>query len=249
MTRLTWGEEKPYEAGVDRGVLYLADGAVPWNGLVGVEESDTGEIHADQFFDANRFRLMQNVGEYGALVEAITYPPAFESYEGVDGYLDQQGRKFFDFSYRSHGSGSPKIHLVYNALATPSPRGTKTLTGSVDLSPFSWSIATVPREIPGARPGSHLVIEPDSARHPEAVETLEGMLYGTDISDPYMPSPEDVVAVFESYVIFRVEYNGDGTFTAMGPDDWITVHGDGTYEITSPSAFYIDEHTHQISSY
>lgn len=249
MTRLVWGEDRSYEAGVDRGVLYLAEGAFPWNGLVGVEEGDSGEINAEHYFDSNRFRVMQNVGEYSSLVEAITYPPAFESYDGWDGALDKQTRKTFDFSYRSHGNDKPKINLVYNAIAAPSLRSNKTLTSTVDVTPFSWAISTVAREIPGARPGSHLVVDPSSARYPDAVEALEEMLYGTDVSDPYMPTPEEVVALFESYVIFKVTYNGDGTFTAVGPDEWITVFSDGTYEITSPTAFYLNQYYHQISSY
>lgn len=45
MPRVVWNDvgKKRYEAGVDRGVLYLPDGSgVPWNGLISVEEDLSG---------------------------------------------------------------------------------------------------------------------------------------------------------------------------------------------------------------
>lgn len=47
MATLVWDKvgERIYQVGVDHGVLYLQDGtAVPWNGLIDVEESSDSEL-------------------------------------------------------------------------------------------------------------------------------------------------------------------------------------------------------------
>jgi hypothetical protein len=80
------------------------------------------------------------------------------------------------------------------------------------------------------------------------MEALEDVLYGTDDESPRLPSPEEVFEIFEENAILRIIDNGDGTWTAIGPDSAIEMLDSETFEITWPSAVYIDADTYTISS-
>lgn len=252
-----WGipEDRLFEAGVDRGVLYLSDGsAVPWNGLTSVKDAPTIDSDEIDYFDGQKFIRRQSSEGFAATIEALTYPSEFEGYDGVDGVMTQQRRKFFGFSYRTHignavtGELGYKIHLVYNALAQPSDKTYSSIGESVDVSALSWDITTLPIAIPGIKPSSHLVIDSTIAL-PRTMQALEDALYGTDDVDGTLPSPLDVLEIFESNATLRIIDNGDGTWTAeTDADDIITMLDDTTFQISWPSAVYIDTDTYQISS-
>lgn len=80
--------------------------------------------------------------EFGATIEAYTYPPEFEECDGSASIatgvaIGQQARKVFGLSYRTivgndvdsndHGY---KLHLIYGALAAPSEKGYTTVNDS-----------------------------------------------------------------------------------------------------------------------
>jgi hypothetical protein len=225
MTRLSWGSgQDPYEQGVDRGVLYLPDAVVPWIGLTSVSESDDGNIDTTHYFDGKRYRFSQNVGNFGARIEA------------------------FSFSWRVQSGDGYKIHLVYGATAKPSSVTRSSLSADVEPATFAWDISTTPVHLPGAMPGSHLVIDSNQA-YTEAFAQFEAMLYGTDTTDPQIPSPEAVAELFDAYSTLRITYLGDGIWKADGPDELIDVLSTGVFYIDSPSAFYLDEYTYMISSF
>jgi hypothetical protein len=70
---LTWDDisERVYQAGIDRGVLYPQDGpAVPWNGLIGMEESSTSELKA-YYLDGVKFLENLSPGEFQGKLKAL----------------------------------------------------------------------------------------------------------------------------------------------------------------------------------
>lgn len=215
MTALTWDGvgEKVYEAGVDHGVLYRPDGAgdyvigYAWNGLVSVTESPTGAESNKQYADNIPYLNLYSAEEFGATIEAFTYPDAFAECNGeaqpeTGVYVGQQTRKVFGLSYRTligndvedlaHGY---KLHLVYGAKASPSEKAYTTLNESPEGVTMSWEVTTIPVPVTGLKPTATLVIDSTKV-DPADLAELEDFLYGTVGSDPMLPQPDAVIAIF-----------------------------------------------------
>lgn len=251
MTRLIWGEpdKRVYEFGVDRGVFYPKAGmGTAWNGLVSVNEESIDASQSLIYVDGVGHTNQLLIGEFAATVEAVTYPDEFEPYDGYSPMQTGQRRNAFDFSYRTMlPDGHYKIHLVYNAAATPSARNHASVNYKIDLELFSWKFTTRPELIPDARPSAHFVID-TSMVNSGVLSVIEDRIYGTDISAPSMPSVEDLLAIFEEFAVFRVTNHGDGTATVSGPD--IAVHevSPNLWELDWPSVIQVAEHTYHASS-
>lgn len=211
---LTWDEvgKRLYEAGVDRGVLYpinsegVYDLGHAWNGLTTITESPSGAEANPQYADNIKYLNLLSAEEFGATVEAFTYPDAFAQCDGTaepePGVLvGQQGRRVFGLAYRTligndlagtdHGY---KIHLIYGAQAAPSEKARATINDSPEATAFSWELTTTPVPVPGLKPAAHLVIDSTKV-DPAKLEELETILYGSVGDDPRLPLPTEVIAI------------------------------------------------------
>lgn len=210
MSRLAWGTpgERFYEAGVDKGVLYIAgQPGVSWSGLISVSETPSGGAGKGYYFDGIKYLNVSSPEEYEATLSAFSSPPQFRPCAGElaihNGLIaTQQPRLPFGLSYRTRVgndiAGSDygyKIHLVYNALAAPAQRPYRTLGGSPDPAVFSWAITTKPPPMSGYKPTAHLVIE-SMTTDPDVLSEIEDLLYGTESTDPTLPTPNDLIAIF-----------------------------------------------------
>lgn len=228
MTKLAWGSigQRFYETGVDRGVLFVeGKPGVPWNGLTSVDENSEGEAPQSYFLDGVKYLQVAMYDYFAATINAFSCPPEFLECDGTKGihnglFATQQPRKTFGFSYRTkigndvdgtdHGY---KIHLVYNALAAPTSRSYQSVGSSADPVALSWAVSTSDEEIPEMKPGAHLVIDETSAP-PEMLEILKRCIYGTDTSDPYLPSIQVVYNIFSAPfddLSAPVNYKGTGS--------------------------------------
>lgn len=250
MSAIAWDIlPKRLQAGLDRGVLYVAGVGVPWNGLISVVEKDPETSDAPMYFDGVSYIIVQGRITFGATLQAFAYPEEFEPFAGEVGVRRGQRRSTtFDMSYRVENGPGYLLHLVYGATASPTLRSTQTLQGEVDLTPFTWEIATVPPMLERSIFTSHFVVD-SSMCTPEALQALEDMLYGTDTTEPTLPTPEEVVDLFLEHADFVVIDHGDGTWTAMAPDGFIETPGDGTFTMLWPNAIYLDEETYRISTF
>lgn len=201
MARLQWDRaEHPFEAGVDRGVLYLESGkGVAWSGLISVVDQAEGGEQEAHYYDGEKY--LDVVGNEDTLlgIEAFTYPDEFSDYDGYQDILDKQGRKLFGFSYRTQTRDSYKIHLVYNCTAIPGEKTWETESDNTDPTTFSWTVPAVPVPVPGAKPTAHLVIDASEASA-TVIDQIEAILYG----------------VTKSYVIPVVD---GGTTTVSSTDE------------------------------
>lgn len=216
MSRIIWDQEgqRFYETGAKQGVLYVKDGAsykkgVPWNGLVGVTESPTGAEATPIYADDIKYLNLMSTEEFGATIEAYTYPDEFEQCDGTASLgagvtIGQQKRKQFGLSYRTTiGNDTDgdaygyKIHIIYGALAAPSEKGYQTINDSPEAITFSWEVTTTPVLVEGMKPTASLVI--DSTKiSPEKLTLLENILYGTANSEARLPLPDEIKAIIES---------------------------------------------------
>jgi hypothetical protein len=215
MAKLTWDEtgKRFYETGVDHGVLFLQNsqggytGGVAWNGLTAVTESPTGAEANPQYADNIKYLNLISVEEFGATIEAFTYPDEFAQCDGTATpsagvAIGQQTRKTFGFAYRTKlgndldGSDyGYKLHLIYGAIAAPSEKAYATVNDSPEALTFSWEITTTPVDVPGFKPTAQLTIDSTKVNALKLAD-LENLLYGTDGVDPVLPLPADVLDIF-----------------------------------------------------
>jgi len=215
MAPLTWDQvgERLYETGVDRGVLYLPDAAgvynqgYAWNGLTTVTESPTGAEPSPQYADNIKYLNMISAEEFGGTIEAFTYPEEFAECDGtavpVPGVaLGQQGRKTFGLSYRTRlgndlegADFGYKLHLLYGAQASPSEKAYATINDSPEAITFSWEITTTPVPVTDFKPTALIVID-SSVVDPTDLAALEALLYGVDLVEAALPTPDAVIALF-----------------------------------------------------
>jgi hypothetical protein len=216
MAEIVWDQvgDRFYETGVDHGVLYIPDpitGAydtgVAWNGLVSVTESPSGAEANAQYADNIKYLNLISAEEFGATIEAFTYPEEFAQFDGVSSpapgvLIGQQARRGFGLSYRSlvgndidgsdHGY---KLHLVYGAQAAPSEKAYTTVNDSPEPITFSWELTTTPVAVTGLKPTAIITIDSRTA-DPADLAALEAVLYGGAATEPELPLPDAVIALF-----------------------------------------------------
>lgn len=207
MTRLVWGQSNQvgYEAGVDRGVLYPLGGTgVAWNGLLAIDESrEGGEIESFHYDGIKYLDVVANK-TFKATLKALSSPEEFDPCKGlrsvVPGFIiTRQERVRFGLSYRTGAGDNYKIHLIYNALATPSNRAYATLTDSANPSELEWTIDAVPPASSGYRPTAHFIID-SRKTDPWILKDIEDNLYGSATKTPTLPSSDDVYKVFHNFI-------------------------------------------------
>jgi hypothetical protein len=215
MAPLTWDQvgERLYETGVDRGVLYIPDNTgdyvdgFAWNGLTTVTESPSGAESNPTYADNIKYLNLVSAEEFGATIEAYTYPDEFGQCDGtvepeVGVLLGQQTRRSFGLAFRTRLGNDLdgvdygyKLHLVYGALASPSEKAYATINDSPEAITFSWEVATTPIAVTDHKPTSQLVIDSTKV-DAAALADLEEILYGTIGTDPRLPLPDEVIALF-----------------------------------------------------
>lgn len=218
MSRLTWDDtgKRLYETGVKNGVLYPVgdNGAygtgVAWNGLTAVTESPSGAEPTALYADDIKYLELMSEEEFGATIEAYTYPDEFaecdgsvEVEEGVK--IGQQPRKAFGLCYRTTLGNDVKgneygykLHLIYGCKAAPSEKAYATINDSPEAVTFSWEVTTTPVAVTGHKNTAHLEIDSTKVDSTK-LAALEAMLYGGDTegSTPSLPLPDVVIATLK----------------------------------------------------
>lgn len=214
MAKLVWDESGKhlFEAGVDHGVLYpqAPDGSYPlgvaWNGLTSVSESPSGADANALWADNIKYLNLYSAEEFGATIEAYTYPDEFAILDGsaeiaTGAMIGQQNRKAFGLCYRTvlgndiQGNDyGYKLHLIYGAQASPSEKSYDTINDSPDAITFSWELNTTPTPVTNHKPTASLVIDSTKADATK-LAALEEILYGSANEDPRLPLPDEVASI------------------------------------------------------
>lgn len=260
MSRLSWDAtgNRLFDVGLDRGVLYLADrSGVPWNGLRSVEEDPGGESTEPLYFDGVKYLDSQKFGDFSATLTAIVFPDEFLEYEGFvedNGlFIDDQPPKVFHLSYRTlvgndilGAAFGYQIHLVYNVTAVANTKAHNTLGEETDPTEFSWQLSAVPETIDGYRPTAHFILD-STLLPPAALGLIEDILYGDEDSDAHFPTISELIVAVVGSLVTIID-NGDGTWTAIGPDSAVHMLTSDEFEIDSIVAEYIDADTYTLTS-
>jgi hypothetical protein len=216
MSKIVWDEtgKRFYETGLDRGVLYpytdkgTYGAGVPWNGLTAINESPSGAEANPLYADNIKYLNLMSAEDFGATVEAYTYPDEFEACDGsaeiAPGItIGQQTRKLFGLAYRTLLGNDVKsqdygykLHLIYGAQASPSEKNRETVNDSPDAVTFSWELSTTPVEVPGYKPTAHLTID-STKTDATKLAALEAILYGTESEEPRIPLPSEIIELMK----------------------------------------------------
>ena len=220
--KIKWDQagEHFYETGVKNGVLYIPTAGVyskgvAWNGLTAVTESPSGAEATALYADDIKYLSLYSTEEFGATIEAYTYPDEFAECDGsatlVEGVqIGQQARKPFGMCYKTtigndtdgndHGY---KLHIIYGAMASPSERAYATINDSPEAITFSWEVTTTPVSVTGAKPTASIVIDSTKVDATK-LAALEEILYGKDCTgedgttgavDPRLPLPDEITTL------------------------------------------------------
>lgn len=218
MAKLVWDEvgKRTYETGVDKGVLYVQDdeGAygkgVAWNGLTAVNESPSGAEPTALYADNTKYLELTSKEEYGATIEAYTYPDEFEACDGsaevgTGVVIGQQSRKVFGLCYRTvkgndvkNNDYGYKIHLVYGCKAKPAQKNYQTINDSPEAITFSWEVSTTPVEVEGFKPTATVTIDSTKVTG-EKLKSIEEALYGTESVEPKLLLPNEIIAIVKAH--------------------------------------------------
>ena len=216
MPKIVWDNvgERFYETGVKQGVLYVQDasGAYPkgvaWNGLTAITESPSGAEATPLYADDTKYLNLMSAEEFGATIEAYTYPAEFMECDGsaeiADGiFVGQQARKTFGLCYRTaigndiqNNDFGYKLHIIYGCLASPSEKAYSTINDSPEAITFSWEVKTTPVNVTGLKPTASLVIDSTKVDAGKLAD-LEAILYGGE-ADARLPLPDEIKELFEA---------------------------------------------------
>lgn len=221
MAKIVWDKtgEHFYETGVKNCVLYIpTEGVyskgVAWNGITAITESPSGAEATALYANDIKYLNLYSVEEFGATIEAYTYPDEFAECDGsaelVAGVkIGQQARKPFGLCYRTtigndtdgndHGY---KLHIIYGAMASPSEKSYNTINDSPEAVTFSWELTTTPVNVAGAKPTASITIDSTKV-DAQKLAALEEVLYGKDgtgsdhtgAAEPRLPLPDEIKTI------------------------------------------------------
>lgn len=221
MAKIVWDKtgDHFYETGVKNCVLYIpTEGVyskgVAWNGITAITESPSGAEATALYADDIKYLNLYSVEEFGATIEAYTYPDEFAECDGsaelvVGVKIGQQARKPFGLCYRTtigndtdgndHGY---KLHIIYGAMASPSEKSYNTINDSPEAVTFSWELTTTPVNVAGAKPTASITIDSTKVDK-QKLAALEEVLYGKDgtggdhtgAAEPRLPLPDEIKTI------------------------------------------------------
>lgn len=218
MGKIVWDKtgERLFETGVSQGVLYpQVSGAYPkgvaWNGLTAVTESPSGAEATPLYADNIKYLNLMSTEDFGATIEAYTYPEEFAACDGsaeiADGVIiGQQKRQAFGLCYRTNigndvdgNEHGYKLHIIYGALAAPSEKAYATINDSPEAITMSWEVSTTPVNVTGGKPTASITIDSTKADGTK-LAALENILYGSDeapATEPRLPLPDEIAELMK----------------------------------------------------
>jgi hypothetical protein len=145
------------------------------------------------------------------LFRRFTYPDEFAPFDGLSVptpglAIGQQSRSGFGLSYRTRIGNDVegddygvKLHLVYGLTAAPSEKAYSTVNDTPAAINFSWDVDSLPVQVTGLKPTS-LITASSVELDPTQFAALEQILYGSGGTEPRLPLPDEVIALFAGTV-------------------------------------------------
>lgn len=194
---------------------------VAWMGITGWTDSPSGGEETELWADNIKYASFRSAEKSGGTIESYTIPTEFEECDGaavLDGVIiGQQSRKKFGAAYITQVGNDQdqaigeKLHLVYNASASPSERSYTTINDNPDAITFSHEysadqVAFTAQEHATLNPVATLTIDTTKlvgGKTNKNYRDLCDIIFGRDASGEgatavtditaQLPSPDDVL--------------------------------------------------------
>lgn len=217
MAKIVWDEtgSRLYETGIHQTALYVqgSNGTYPlgvaWNGVTGITEKPSGAEATPFYADNIKYLNLMSNEEFGATIEAYTYPDEFAVCDGSNEptpglVIGQQTRKPFGLCYKTilgndteNNEYGYKLHLIYGALASPSEKSYATINDTPEAISFSWEVTTTPVSVTGLKPTASVVIDSTKVDSTK-LAALEVILYGAAATPARLPLPDEIVTLLSA---------------------------------------------------
>lgn len=254
MAQLQWDNtgDRLYETGDRNVALYVYNetpktitdtghitnyyNGVAWNGVTAITESPSGAEPTDLWADDIKYATLRSAEQFGGTIEAYTFPEEFEECDGsktINGVtLGQQTRKAFGLAYITTVGNDTKLndygeklHIVYNATASPSERSYATINDSPEAITFSWEFTTTAVDAgEDYKKVSCVTIDSNKAgkdRYDAFKTIVFGSLHRDDqAGGAYLPMPADILEYFGGTSVYTY------TVQSTEPEDWETNYMD-----------------------
>ena len=216
MVKLAWDQagKRLYETGTSKGVLFVQkndggyDNGVAWNGLVSVKKSNDGAEENPIYADNMKYLALMSAENLKGSIDAFTYPEEFEQCDGSASvnpgvHVGQQVRVPFGLVYSTivgndteGNSYGEKLHIIYNAKASPSERAYETVNDSPSALTFSWEYTTTPVDLSdiGLEPSAGITVSKKEVGA-DKFKALQDLIYGTDTEEPTLPTIQEIIAL------------------------------------------------------
>lgn len=239
MPKVIWNAtgERLFHTGVDRGMLYAFENpGVPWNGLVSVTEAPASSGVKPYYLDGRKIQNLPGNDDFAGTIQAYTAPLEFAPCAGrlhlsTGLFVTEQPKQTFGFSYRTlvgndvAGTGfAYRIHIVYNATAQITNFTHSTNDNSPSATAYSYTITTTPINVVGYRPSAHYIFD-TRIDDPDTITAIENILYGTDGSDPRLPTASELLSPIPNiswWDLTGLDDFPDGAITGDGGIDFDT---------------------------
>ncbi len=223
MSKLQWPkEDRYYETGVDRVAVYVGSKSEAWNGVTAANEAPSGGEPTKIYADNIVYGTVMSAEECALTIECFTYPRLFNKCVGKmelgDGiFLSQQDRKPFGVTYRTlikngnvQQENQYKIHLFPRLVCSSSEESNSTTNDSPEQKTYSFGATALSIPVDEDVTTSVIVLDSrkfDKAGLGNALSMIEGYLYGTDKTNPVIPTVKQIVDVVE-YAGALIDSNG-----------------------------------------
>lgn len=232
MAKLVWDQtsHRVYETGDKNVALFVQNTngtyqtGVAWNGITAITETPSGAEATDLWADDSKYATMRSAEQFGATIEAYTYPDEFAQCDGsaspVTGvYIGQQARRSFGLAYiTTVGNDTElndygeKLHLVYGCTASPSERSYATINDSPEAITFSWELTTTPVDVDGYKKTSLITVDSTKVNS-DLYTALKNTIFGSSGTNPTLLLPDQVIAIFRAAL-------PDYVYTALDQDSY-----------------------------
>lgn len=257
MSRVGWGSDANRLAifGVDQVTLFDPNGSpTPWDGVISITDNPSSTPIATQYVDGRAVSSNKITGETVLSIKAYTYPDVLDSHEIDNLFSGGLRRRSMALSYRTglYGSNGDlighRLHIVYNA--TLKDDSVNYVGSSKDATPmsFGWTVTAKPVPVANLKATAHFFMD-FSLAYSGVESDLYDALYGTEDSDGFLLSPDDLISFFEERAALIVLDHGDGTWSAIGSDDIVRMLDSETFQIDWSSANYISSDAYVVSTY
>lgn len=228
-----------YENGISKVVLYFdGEEGIPWPGVISLETKPEQVSTKDLYLDGIATDKLSYASGYISTITSYHYPQR----------LDVSDDFLCSICYRTEVEGGYIIHLVYNAhLYFDDISDYDPDINNGDPSTFKWIITGLYRSELGLGKFSYMTVDSRTTKE-EVMGPLEAMLYGIEDFPSQIPSPDEILELFEGSATLRITDHGDGSYTAEGPDDVVYITGPTEFEISWPSVIIFNKDDFEVSS-